>query len=44
MRFLRKHGYAGRIVPINASRSEVLGERAFSSLAERPARSTTLSS
>ena len=36
MRFLRKHGYAGRIVPINASRSEVLGERAFRSLAEAP--------
>src|SRR5207249_3379700 len=27
LRFLRKHGYAGRIVPINASRGEVLGER-----------------
>ena len=36
MRFLRKHGYAGRIVPINASRGEVLGERAFRSLAEAP--------
>ncbi len=36
LRFLRKHGYAGRIVPINASRGEVLGERAFSSLAEAP--------
>jgi acyl-CoA synthetase (NDP forming) len=36
MRFLRKHGYAGRIVPINASRSEVLGERAWRSLAEAP--------
>src|SRR5439155_298155 len=36
LRFLRKHGYAGRIVPINASRSEVLGEHAFSSLAEAP--------
>ena len=37
MRFLRKHGYAGHIVPINASRSEVLGERAWRSLAEAPA-------
>jgi acyl-CoA synthetase (NDP forming) len=37
LRFLRKHGYAGRIVPINASRSEVLGERAYRSLAEAPA-------
>jgi acetate---CoA ligase (ADP-forming) len=36
LRFLRKHGYAGRIVPINASRSEVLGERAWRSLAEAP--------
>ncbi len=36
MRFLRKHGYPGRIVPINASRSEVLGERAWRSLAEAP--------
>src|SRR5258707_11394531 len=36
LRFLRKHGYAGRIVPINASRSEVQGERAWPSLAEAP--------
>ncbi|MGB5079609.1 MAG: acetate--CoA ligase family protein [Burkholderiales bacterium] len=36
LRVLRKHGYAGRIVPINASRSEVLGERAYPSLAEAP--------
>ena len=36
LRFLKKHGYAGRIVPINASRSEVLGEPAFGSLAEAP--------
>ncbi|HEY6239669.1 MAG TPA: CoA-binding protein, partial [Burkholderiales bacterium] len=36
MRFLRKHGYTGRILPINASRSEVLGERAYPSLAEAP--------
>ncbi len=36
LRFLRKHGYKGRIVPINASRSEVLGERAWPSLAEAP--------
>ena len=34
LRFLRKHGYTGRIVPINASRGEVLGERAYPSLAE----------
>jgi acyl-CoA synthetase (NDP forming) len=36
MRFLRKHGYAGRIVPINPTRAEVLGERAYPSLAEAP--------
>jgi acetate---CoA ligase (ADP-forming) len=36
LRFLRKHGYAGRIVPINASKSEVLGERAWRSLADAP--------
>jgi len=36
LRFLRKHGYAGRIVPINASRGEVQGERAWRSLAEAP--------
>src|SRR5438045_6065483 len=36
LRFLRKHGYRGRIVPINASRGEVLGERAWPSLAEAP--------
>jgi acetate---CoA ligase (ADP-forming) len=36
LRFLRKHGYAGRIVPINASRGEVLGERAYRSLSDAP--------
>jgi acetate---CoA ligase (ADP-forming) len=36
LRFLRKHGYTGLIVPINASRSDVLGERAWPSLAEAP--------
>jgi len=38
LRFLRKHGYTGRIVPINASRSEVLGERAWP---RRPVKSIT---
>jgi acetate---CoA ligase (ADP-forming) len=33
-RFLRKHGYAGAIVPINPTRREVLGERAYASLAQ----------
>jgi acyl-CoA synthetase (NDP forming) len=31
-RFLRRHGYAGRIVPVNPQRAEVLGERAVPSL------------
>jgi acyl-CoA synthetase (NDP forming) len=35
-RYLRKHGYAGRIVPINAARSEVLGEAAYPSVADVP--------
>src|SRR5688572_32950189 len=35
-RYLRKHGYSGRIVPINAMRSEVLGEKAFPTLVEAP--------
>jgi len=33
-RFLRKHGYAGAIVPINPTRREVLGERAYARLAD----------
>ncbi len=35
-RYLRKHGYTGRIVPINPGRSEVLGERAYPTLADAP--------
>lgn len=35
-RYLRKHGYRGRIVPVNATRSEVLGERAYARLADAP--------
>jgi acyl-CoA synthetase (NDP forming) len=35
-RYLRKHGYRGRIVPINATRQEVLGERAYPRLADAP--------
>ena len=35
-RYLRKHGYTGKIVPINATRDEVLGERAYKSVAEAP--------
>ncbi|NUA31261.1 acetate--CoA ligase family protein [Cupriavidus basilensis] len=32
MRFMRKHGYQGTIYPINATRTEVLGEKAYPSL------------
>ena len=35
-RYLKKHGYTGRIVPINATRDEVLGERAYKSVADVP--------
>lgn len=35
-RFLKKHGYKGRVIPINASRSEVLGEKAWPDLASAP--------
>ncbi len=33
-RYLRKHGYSGRIAPINRTRREVLGEAAYASLAD----------
>ncbi len=35
-RYLQKHGYGGRIVPINATRAEVLGSRAYARLADAP--------
>ncbi len=35
-RFMRKHGYTGRIVPINPGRNEILGEPAYPTLAEAP--------
>lgn len=35
-RYLRKHGYRGLIRPINRTRSEVLGETAYPSLAKAP--------
>ena len=31
-RFLRKHGFAGEILPINPSRTEILGEKAYKDL------------
>lgn len=35
-RFLRKHGYAGRIVPVNPGRQEIFGEKAYPSVAAAP--------
>jgi acyl-CoA synthetase (NDP forming) len=35
-RYLRKHGYRGRILPINRERREVLGEPAYLSLSAAP--------
>ena len=35
-RYLQKHGYSGRVIPVNPARKEVLGERAYPSLAEAP--------
>jgi len=36
LRFMRKHGYQGRIYPINPSRPEILGEKAYPSLETLP--------
>src|SRR5919204_6711143 len=35
-RYLRKHGYAGQIAPINRLHGEVLGEKAFASVKDVP--------
>lgn len=35
-RYLRKHGYAGRLYPINPRRSEMFGEPAWRSIADLP--------
>src|SRR5262249_16573182 len=35
-RYLRKHGYSGRVVPVNPGRKEVLGETAYPTLADAP--------
>ena len=43
-RFLRKHGYTGRIMPINRGRDEIFGEKAYPDLASVPGPSTTHSS
>lgn len=37
LRFLRKHGFAGTVWPINPRRETVLGEKAWPSLADLPA-------
>src|SRR5690242_5597269 len=35
-RYLRKHGYKGRVLPINPGRSEVMGEPAYPDLRSAP--------
>ena len=35
-RFLRKHGYTGRIIPINPARAEIFGEKAYPDLMSVP--------
>ncbi len=35
-RFLRQHGYAGRVIPVNPGRDEIFGERAYPDLLSVP--------
>lgn len=35
-RFLRKHGYTGKIIPVNPGRDEILGEKAYPDLVSVP--------
>src|SRR4051812_32592751 len=35
-RYLRKHGYTGRIIPINPGRDEIFGEKAYPDVASVP--------
>jgi len=35
-RYLRKHGYTGRIVPVNRERNEMFGEKAYPTLLDAP--------
>ncbi|MEK7231006.1 MAG: acetate--CoA ligase family protein, partial [Pseudomonadota bacterium] len=35
-RYLRKHGYTGRIIPVNPGRDEIFGERAYPNLQSIP--------
>ncbi len=36
MRFMRKHGFQGKIYPINRTQSEIMGEPAYADLADLP--------
>lgn len=36
MRFMRKHGFSGKIYPINRTQSEIMGEPAYADLADLP--------
>jgi len=33
-RYLRRHGYAGKLFPINMRRSEIFGERAYAAIGD----------
>jgi acyl-CoA synthetase (NDP forming) len=35
-RYLKKHGYQGRVFPINPTRNEVLGQRSYARVSEVP--------
>src|SRR5688500_6325450 len=35
-RYLRKHGYTGRIIPINPGRDEIFGEKAYPDITATP--------
>jgi acyl-CoA synthetase (NDP forming) len=35
-RYLKKHGYGGRVFPVNPTRKEIFGEKAFANLSEIP--------
>src|SRR5688500_15864056 len=35
-RYLRKHGYTGRIIPINPGRDEIFGEKAYPDVSSVP--------
>ena len=35
-RYLKKHGYAGKVFPVNPVRKEVLGEKAFARVSDVP--------